>query len=281
MASFQGFSRHAPAVLLAALCGVLASLAQAADDPDRDRIGNEMVDRVKRAVAARDCSAAVYHLKDGLKSGRPKVALMAGSMYEHGLCVKQDWHTATGYYTLAYDGGLKQAAERLAAGYADPANGPDIAAALWWARQGRGFRAEGCMVGKDAADDPDRFVAALATWDPARLAACNYIAGVISTIGAELGYPEQGIDFSMGGDLLIRFYPGLANVQITQGESRHYGTSGVVDGDNYRFRNAKENTGAFRLAADAVAKRALARYPQPKGIPLESQLSMRYVFTIE
>jgi hypothetical protein len=41
------------------------------------------------------------------------------------------------------------------------------------------------------------------------------------------------------------------------------------------------STTPWSLAADAVAKRALARYPQPKGIPLESQLSMRYVFTIE
>lgn len=74
----------------------------------------------------------------------------------------------------AHQGGLPEAAERLAAGYADPANGPDAAAALWWNLQGRsGVRTEACAISAEASKDPDRFVAELQGRAPAKLATCN------------------------------------------------------------------------------------------------------------
>lgn len=269
------------AAACAAMCISPALMAATTDDPETDRIAGQVVDSVRLSIAAGNCDAAVYHLKSGLKSNRPKVALLAGTMYETGLCVKRDWEAAVGYYALAYDGGLMKAAQRLAAGYAEPANGPDTAAALWWGRQGHGVRLAYCEVGQDAAADPDRFVAELGTWQPSRLAACNYIVGVMSTVGAEVVFPELAGDFGLGGNVSLRFVPSQAKFEIKMGEGQEYAMLGVLDGDAVRFRHTKDKTGVFEKAVSDVANRALARYPQPKGIPAGLTVDTQYTFSIQ
>lgn len=265
----------------AALCMASATAAPTRDDPETDRIAGQVVDSVRLSISAGNCDAAVYHLKGGLKANRPQVALLAGTMYETGLCVKRDWDTAVGYYALAYDGGLMKAAQRLAAGYADPANGPDMAAALWWGRQGHGLRLSYCAVSKEASEDPDRFVAELDTWPASRLAACNYIVGVMSTVAAEVVFPERAGDFALGGNLDLRFVPSKPVFEVKMGEAQDYAMLGVLDGDALRFRHTKDKTGVFEKAVNDVATRALARYPQPPGIPATITLDMQYNFSIQ
>ena len=208
------------AALLAALCATSASAAPGPVDPQLDRIADEIIASVRTAITAGNCDAAVNILKSGLKSGRPKVSLLAGSMYEQGLCVKRDWDTAISFYALAADGGLKEGADRLAAGYADPVNGPDIAAALWWAQRGMSrLVIPYCPISDAALQDPDRFVAEIGTWEPGRLATCNYVFAVSSMMTAELAYPELAADFSLGAEVRYIFYPGRPAVEIEKSET--------------------------------------------------------------
>jgi hypothetical protein len=246
----------------------------------KDRAADSALEDVQRHIAARDCEGAVSRLKAWLKQGEPKVFLLAASMYDNGLCVKRDWSKAVDFYTLAFEKGLPEAADRLAAGYAEPANGPDVAAVLWWARKGRSLKVSRCQVAKDIADDPETFVTELGLWSPERLTQCNYIVGVLSTISAELSYPKVGSDYGVGGDVAVRFLPGQGRIEVKQGESREYALLGWVDGDAARDRWKPTVTNAFQKMLSELANRALARYPQAAGIPVDTKFEVTYSFSI-
>ena len=249
-----------------------ASKASAADSALED---------VRRHIAARDCEYAVSRLKGWLKQGEPKVFLLAASMYDNGLCVKRDWSNAVNFYTAAFEKGVPEAADRLAAGYADPVNGPDIAAALWWAHKGRGVDLRACAVSKDVQDDPEGFVTQIGMWPQERLTRCNYLVGVMSTISAELNYPTISALHAVGGAVNLRFLPGQARVEVKQEDSREYSLLGWVDGDTLRDRWRPEVHNAFEKALSDVAKRALARYPRPAGIPADMTVDTTYTFTVK
>lgn len=255
---------------------LLLSLPAAAAKP-----GEQAVAGITHRIASRDCTGAVEWLKDGLKEKYREVAMLAGTMFEHGVCVRRDWMRAVEFYTQAHAAGMPEGAERLAAGFADPANGPDIAAALWWGARGRASRTADCSAGKDAESDPDRFVAELSTWRPERLAYCNYVVGVISTIASEMRYPELARTHALGGDLVLRFLPGVPRIELQKGEAREYAMFGVVSGDALRDRGSKPVTGSIEKALGEVAERALKRYPQPQGIRADALLQVKYSFEIE
>ena len=119
---------------------MLALLGAAHQAAAGTRSGALAVDAIRVSIAAQDCRQAVERLKSGLKNEYPEVFLLAGSMYENGICVQRDWDRAVTFYVQAHDAGEKDGAARIAAGYADPANGADVAAALWWAMQTPPFR---------------------------------------------------------------------------------------------------------------------------------------------
>jgi len=245
------------------------------------RSGALAVDGIRASIAARDCSLAVDRLKSGLQNDYPEVALLAGSMYENGICVKRDWPRAVTFYVQAHEGGEKDGAARIAAGYADPANGPDVAAALWWAMKTPAFRPGACGVPGEAREDPDRFVAELKTWPQARLAACNYVAGVLSTIGAEVKYPDQAAAHAIGGDVKLRFLPGIPRIDLQRGESREYEMVGWVMADTLRDRKTRRMADGFEAELSRVANRALQRYPHPGGIPADTLIETTFTFGIE
>ena len=258
---------------------ILPSAAQAAAT---SRMGPEAVHEVRSRIEARDCGGAVQRLKAGLKAGHPEVSLLAGSMYEHGICVKAGWDNAVTFYTQAYEKGFPEAAERLAAGYADPAQGPDIAAALWWSVRDRGgARHEPCAVSAAAQGDPDSFVAELKTWDPNKLVICNYIVGVLSTISAEVKYPTRARSWGMEGEVVLRFLPAVPRIELKTGAGGAFRLFGWLDGDTLLDQDAGIATGSFEKALREVARRALRRYPQPPGIPLRAEASVKYVFQLE
>ena len=239
------------------------------------------VDAVRGSIAARDCHTAVKRLKSGLENAYPEMFLLAGSMYENGLCVKRDWSRAVSFYVQAHDAGEKDGAARIAAGYADPANGPDVAAALWWASRSRGFPAGACSVSKEGLGDPDRFVAELSAWSKDRLAFCNYVAGVVSTISAEVKYPELAAGHGIGGDVTLRFLPGVPRIELQRGESREYELLGWVSADTLRDRKTRRMGDGFVDALGSVADGALARYPHPAGIPADALVQVKFSFHIE
>ena len=243
--------------------------------------GSMAVDAVRSSIAARDCGTAVKRLKSGLENEYPEMSLLAGSMYENGICVKRDWSRAVSFYVQAHDAGEKDGAARIAAGYADPANGPDVAAALWWAWKMPGFRQQHCAVPNESAADPDRFVAELATWPKQRLAACNYVAGVLATIAAEVKYPELASRHGIGGDVTLRFLAGLPRIELQRGESREYELVGWVSADTLRDRKTRKMGDGFEAALSSVANRALARYPHPGGIPADTLIQVKFMFGME
>ena len=167
-----------------------------------------------------------------------------------------------------------EAAERLAAGYADPANGPDIAAALWWGRKGA-VSCAGCTVSKEVRDDPDRFVAELAPGQR-RLTRCNYLVGVMSMVSAELKYPKLGRLHQVGGDVDLRFLPGLARIEVKQAEAREYALLGWVDGDTLGdrwrpevhpcLRKDLERCRQPRIGALSAAQRATGGYESGREV---------------
>lgn len=261
---------------------VLLALPPAVQAGATSRMGREAVHEVRSRIEARDCGAAVARLKAGLRAGHPEVWLLAGSMYEHGICVKADWDNAVTFYTQAYERGFPEAAERLAAGYADPARGPDIAAALWWSLRDRGgARHEPCAVSPAAQQDPDGFVAELKTWDPGKLALCNYIVGVLSTISAEVKYPTRAQASGMQGEVVLRFRPAVPRIDLKTEAGGAFRLFGWLDGDSPPDQDAGRATGSFETALREVANRALRRYPQPSSIPPSAEASVKYVFQLE
>jgi len=236
-------------------------------------------------INLKDCSGAVADLKAGLKQEFAEVALLAGAMYEHGVCVQRDWNRAVPFYVQAWQGGIEKAADRLAAGYAAPENGTDAAAALWWASRRRNnvLRPDGmpsCAVAEAASADIDRFVAELQTWQPSRLAACNYLIGVMSTMAAEVNFPALAIRYKVNGEMTLRFFPGVPRIDVEQGVFREFQHEGSVDDDMKRDR-ARTRLAGFQKALDEVAERALRRYPRPKDIPADAQVRVQYFFKLD
>lgn len=268
-------------MLLAGSLAVPVSLATAATP------GRLSAAAVTSRIEAKDCNGAVAEMKAGLKHDYPEVVLLAATLYDHGVCVPRDWQRAVLFYSHAYQAGLKEAADRLAAGFAAPENGADVAAALWWAGHGRIQAGPGeqalapCAASPAAADDIDRFVAELQTWPQAQLAMCNYVAGVMATLSSEMRYPDLARAYGMGADVTLRFLPAVPRIELKKGDTREYQLLGVFDGDRLRDRETPRVSGTFEKTMGAVAERALRRYPQPAGIPKEAVFAVRYVFTLE
>jgi hypothetical protein len=255
--------------------GVLWSASALAGPSDG---GKKAASTIVGRIAAKDCSGAVAELKAGLQQDFPEVALLAGAMYENGSCVQRDWNRAAPFYIQAWQGGAERAADRLAAGYAAPENGPDAAAALWWAHRSRSgaLRPEGmpsCAVSDAAAADIDRFVAELQTWQPSRIAACTYMTGVMSTMSAEINYPELALKNDISGEVTLVFTPGVPRIEARQGTL----DPGFVDQDTKLIR-PKTRMAGFEKALGDVGDRAIRRYPRPAGIPADAQVRIRYRF---
>lgn len=202
-------------------------------------------------------------------------------MYEEGTCLKRDWNRAVEFYVKANQGGQRAAPYRLASGYAAAVGGPDLAAALWWANQ-RGHRlVAACNLSDAASKDPDRFVAELQTWKQARLQACAYTVGVISTLAGDLEYPDVARAFAMNGAVRARFLPSIPRVDVKYHETDELQFSGAIDADILLDRRARSVTGAFEANIQKVAQRALQRYQQPAGIDPALAVEVNFVFTLE
>jgi hypothetical protein len=85
----------------------------------------------------------------------------------------------------------------------------------------------------------------------------------------------------VGGDVILRFLPGVPRIELQKGESREYALLGWVNGDALRDRGARPVTGSFEKTLSEVANRALRRYPQPQGIPANTLFQVKFSFTIE
>jgi hypothetical protein len=90
--------------------------------------GEKAVQAVSAAIALGDCVAAASALNAELAKAHPEVWMVAGAMFEEGLCLKANWECTLNFYQRADVAGQPGAAARLAVGYATPAGGRDLAA---------------------------------------------------------------------------------------------------------------------------------------------------------
>jgi hypothetical protein len=268
-------------ILPAAACLALLSSSALAEPSG---YGRRTVEQITDRIRVKDCAGAVDDLKTALKKDFPEVAMLAGGMYENGICVKRDWERAVPFYIQAWQGGIRDGADRLAAGYADPSNGPDVAAALWWASRNRTgkrtlYGIKGCSVRGEAADDMDRFVAALKRWPQARLQACNYMVGVMSTLEGEVKYPTIAYIYRASGDVRIRFLPAIPRIELQKGASSEVQVHDLASGDAPTAPPDLTST-SFEQAMGYVSDRALRRYPRPDGIAPDTEVKLDYHFRL-
>ncbi len=211
-----------------------------------------------------DCKGAVAALNRGLAAHYPEMQLLAGSLYENGVCLKPSWDRAINFYTQAYKNGQEEAGYRLAAGFAAPERS-DVASALWWASRVK-LNYGGCVPTGDAANDPDKFLADVKTWSDERIGICAYEVGVMATIAAEVLYPVQASQWSTDGKVLITFKPAVPRVDLTLNGTETHALYGVFNGDRLWEQDDRAAGKAFIKSVRTVADRALKRYPKPDGI---------------
>jgi len=269
------------ALACALLCAAQSALALPPALYGSTPHANEIVERVFDRIGKSDCAGAVRALNEGLEKGYGKVALLAGGMYEDGICVKRSWDRAVHFFLIAHDRGERAAPYRLQAGYAAAENGPDMAAAIWWMHRSWKVPGGPCAVEEAARSDPDRFVAALRTWPQARLAACNYIAGVMATLIGDIEYPAVAQDFGLTGKFEVTLVPAEGRFEVRQQESGEVFFIGWTSAEKLRDRDARFARSSLEKGIREIAERALKRYPQPPGIDPQWRQSVNFTFMLE
>jgi hypothetical protein len=226
--------------------------------------GERAVQAVTEAMVKRDCTAAAAALNAGLAKQHPEVWLLAGAMFEDGLCLKPNWDRAVNFYQRADSAGQPAAALRLAAGYAAPAGGKDLAAALWWATRGKTALPSACASASAMANEPDRFVAALKAWPAGQLEACAYAAAVMATLQGEFAGNDLASSLGLEGRVRIAFVPAEARIDIDDDLAA---AGGVSSDAAVREAQARTMRTALQQQLRSVADRALKRHAKPAAVP--------------
>lgn len=231
---------------------------------------------IVKAIEAKDCSSAARALNSALEKPSPAVLLLAGAMFEQGLCLKPSAERAARFYLRAQE--QPGVPARLAALYASPAAGPDKGLALWWGQRAELPLPRDCEVAPEARQDVDRFGAAIGTWSAARLDGCVHVVGVLASVGAEF------VTARAGDGLSALFVPAsgqwtVATDQLTQ-EAMDAGVgAGAIRGSAPGFQRseswsqpdttkarAREELKALAPRVERLAADALKRYPRPDGL---------------
>ena len=264
-----------------ALVGLLAAVAAlAAERPESGAQEQRAKDQVVEAIASKDCALAVRRLNSGLAEKLPGLFLLAGTMYEEGLCLKPSWDRAEHLYLRALDTGHTGGLYKLVSGYAQ--GGRDMAAALWWAQRKPGLQLPAdCRVHEPAVDDPDAFVAVIRHWPSGRLPACAYTAGVLATIAGDVNYPADALGYGLTGRVEMNFRPAAGRIDWQTLEIEEVSLSGVVRGEVLSERSTARAQQSLKTYLQGAGERALKRYTQPSDIDSTWQIKALYVFKIQ
>jgi TPR repeat protein len=208
---------------------------------------------VSSYLANKDCPGAVGALNDGVKSKQRDVLLLAGAMFETGLCVKENWERAAYFYQLADKAGNKAAIHRLAAGYA--------------------------VTGRDPEKDPEGFAAALTRMPVPEFKACVYMTGVYSAIMGETEFPSAAARSGMFGDVLMTFDPARGAIDWSQDNTGQALGEGLIDGNKINTESRRKVENSLLDYMRAAGTRTLARYSKPGGIDPAVRIQQKFVFT--
>jgi hypothetical protein len=239
--------------------------------------GERAVQTVTAAMAQRDCTAAAAALNAGLAKSYPEVWLLAGAMFEDGLCLKANWDRAVDFYQRADKAGEPAGALRLAAGYATQTGGRDLAAALWWAARGKTPQPAACASAAGLAAEPDRFVAALKAWPAGQIDACAYAAAVMATVQSELVAKDLASSVGLEGRIRITFVPAEGRIDLDDDLAA---AGGVAADAALRDAQARTTRIALQQQLRAVADRALKRHAKPAGVPVAWRVDSEYVLRV-
>jgi TPR repeat protein len=246
---------------------------------ERDRMDHDALMSVWAFLDKKDCAGAVKALNAGLAGKRRSVMLLAGAMYEGGVCLKPNWDRAVALYQQAHEAGHPRAAAKLVAGYASTVGGPDPAATLWWAVQGRVALPAPCASVAPLASDAERFVAELKRWPVSQVQGCAYTAGVMATIQADSEFTAKALAHGVKGKVRVDFVPSQARVDTSTIELETVQLGGLVSGDALRDRDSRQVRAELENSLREAADRALKRLPQPAGIDPAWKVSATYVFS--
>jgi hypothetical protein len=265
---------------LAALACWLAAGALAAQRPDETRVERDTVAGVTSAIEHKNCPLAVARLNEGLAAKLLSAYMVAGTMYEEGLCLKPSWDRALQMYLQADQRGHEGAWVRLVAGYAYQRRDP--ASAIWWLsrRGGLGLPAE-CRLPSGLWDDPEAIVATLRAWPAGQVEQCVYSAGVVAFVAGDFEYPQVAIDFALNGKVAMHFVPATGSIDWKTLELEELQPPGVIDGDRFRDRSSRKVRQAFETYLRELGERALRRFERPTGIDPDWQVEHQFQFNID
>lgn len=274
MLARQGWAR----ALGAALLGLLAGGALAVERPEESTAEADTIASVMHGFRHSDCKLAVSHLNRGLKARYPGIYVLAGSMYEEGLCLKANWEQAERMYLRAQEVGHGAGLLRLVAGLARGHR--DIGAALWWAQQAKISLPADCRLGPAARADPEAFVRALQAWPAGRPQACAYVAGVMAFLVGDAEYPRSSLAMGFSGRVELQYTPADERMDWKTLEITEHALYGVSSGDTVADRDSRKFRLQFEAALRDLGAQALKRFQRPPAVDPAWALRMVFVFDL-
>jgi hypothetical protein len=240
--------------------------------------GERAAQAVTDAIVKKDCTAAAAALNAGLAKQYPEVWLLAGAMFEEGLCLKASWERALSFYERAAGAGQASAGHRLTTGfYAAPAPQRDMAASLWWAARSNVALPAACASAVPLAGEPDRFVAALKAWPPGQFEACAYAGAVMAVLHGELAGGDLASALGLEGRIRIAFVPAEARIDIDDDLSA---AGGVSADAALRDAQARTTRIALQQQLRAVADRTTKRIAKPTVVPAAWRVESEHVLRV-
>jgi hypothetical protein len=267
-----------------ALVAVAAALTAGASAQPRqatwlpDRADETTVRSVWTYIEHKDCAEAARLLSEGVRAGRPLTMVLAGAMFEEGVCLRRSWPKALEQYERAHAAGHPRAAARIASGYATDAAGPDRAAALWWAL-GRIALPPACRSAEGLKDDPDRFVAALREWPAGLLERCSYVVGVVGTVTGDLEFSSRAAGHGLHGRVVVDYWPADDRVELVDQDLQQAQLGGLVSADVVRDGATRSVRSTFESDIRAVFDRGRQRMTRPTGLDPSWKLRLDFNFT--
>ena len=261
---------------LASLVPVLVAMAASAPAWAQPSAGLESpaAARVIERLEAADCPGAVRALNEALPGGESAVLVLAGAMFEEGICLKANWERAVRLYTRASEAGSPLARWRLAAGYGSAAAGPDVGLALWWSHRAEVLPPPCRVAGFADTMEADRFVAAVNAWPAGQAAACAWVGAVWAGLNAGARYDASLQRLQFAGRVRVTFDPAAGRFLAEELESST---------DRREWRAGDDD--ASRLATpigalQAFSARAVRKAVRPAVVPDGLKTSVEFVFSL-